>query len=157
MVKHPGRVLAEDFMTPLAITANHLATQIGVNRSTVGRLIAGDQRMTPEMAARLGAYFGVPARWWLSMQLEFDERQIEEHPEKVSAVKPWVPDPDVLLTPDGVMRLPAPEQLELEPAPSLPGGPPAENPPDDDRHRGNRQVRVVRYDNGSIALVGEAP
>ncbi len=156
MVKHPGRILFEDFMTPLAITANHLAMQIGVNRSTVGRLIAGEQRMTPEMAARLGAFFGVPARWWLLMQVEFDERRIADHLECVDEVKPWVPDPDVLLTPDGVMRLRPPDPTDPEPAPSLPRDPLEMIPPDAERQRGNREVRVVRYDNGSLALVGEA-
>lgn len=156
MAKHPGRILFEDFMTPLMITANHLATQIGVNRSTVGRLIAGEQRMTPEMAARLGAFFGVPARWWLLMQVELDERQIAQQPENVDEVKPWIPDPDVLLTPDGVMRLRAPDQTAPEPAPSLPRDPLEMISPDTDRQQGHRKVRVVRYDNGSLALVGEA-
>ena len=156
MVKHPGRVLFEDFMTPLAIAANHLASQIGVNRSTVGRLIAAEQRMTPEMAARVGVYFGVPARWWLLMQVEFDERQIAEHPQNAAEVKPWVPDPDVLLTPDGVIHLRAPDQTDLAPASSLPRDHLEMIPPDTDRPRGNRNVRVVRYDNGSLALVGEA-
>ena len=50
MAKHPGLILFEEFMTHLAITANRLAKGTGVNRSTIGRLIAGDQRLTPEMA-----------------------------------------------------------------------------------------------------------
>jgi addiction module HigA family antidote len=156
MIKHPGRILFEDFMTPLAISANRLATNAGVNRSTIGRLIAGDQRLTPEMAARLGAYFGVPPRWWLSMQAEFDDAELAARPELRDDVIPWEADPDLLLTPTGVLRLDAVGVAEREPPSSIPRAAleaipqGAGSPPD------LRNVRVVRYENGSLALVGDA-
>ncbi len=156
MIEHPGRILFEDFMTPLSVTANHLAKQIGVNRSTIGRLIAGEQRLTPEMAALLGAYFGVPARWWLLMQAEFDEHEIAACPELWEGVTPWKSDPDLLLTPKGVIHLDAPDVTEPEPQPSLPRMALEAIPLDAEASPGHRRVRVVRYENGSLALVGEA-
>ena len=155
MIKHPGRILFEDFMKPLSVTANHLAEQIGVNRSTIGRLIAGEQRLTPEMAARLGAYFGVPARWWLLMQAEFDDREIAACPELFDGVTPMEVDPDILLTPTGVLRLDTPDVAEPEPQPRLPRGALEAIPRSADHSPERRRVRVVRYENGALALVGE--
>jgi len=155
MIKHPGRILFEDFMTPLEITSNHLANNLDVNRSTIGRLIASEHRMTPEMAARLGAYFGVPARWWLLMQAEFDAQEVAAYPELYEGVTPMEADPDVLITPKGVLHLDAPENAEPEsPPPSLPREAleklPQGSPPK------RREVQIVRYENGSVALVGDA-
>ena len=157
MVKHPGQILLEEFMTPLAISANRLARGTGVNRSTIGRLIAGEQRLTPEMAARLGAFFSVPPRWWLLMQAEFDASEIATRPELRDGVVPMEADPDLLLTPTGVLHLDDVACIEPEPPPSIPRKALEALPQDDAEPPGIRRVRVVRYANGSLALVGENP
>jgi antitoxin HigA-1 len=120
-------------MEPLGIHASRLAAGADVDRSTISRLLAGDQPVTPAMAAKLGAYFGVPARWWLLMQAEYDAADVAARPELVRGVVPLEPNADVLLTPTGVLRLDA-------------------APPAADR---GREVRTVRYDNGSVGLVGD--
>ena len=153
MSKHPGSILFEDFMTPLGINANRLAKSLGVNRSTVGRLIAGTQRITPEMAERLGRCFGVPAKWWLLMQAEFDAEEISARPRFREDVSPIEISPDVFLTPNGVLRLDHGE--EGLPQQSIPRAEldkiPESLPPR------LREVRVVRYGSGSVALVGDEP
>lgn len=133
MSAHPGVVLRAGFLEPLGLTASALARGLGVHRSTVGRLLAGDQPLTPELAARLGAFFDVPARWFILMQAEHDAARVAEDPAVAEGVVPWSPDPDVLLTPRGVRRLDTPAEKEA-------GG-----------------VREVRYANGSVALVWEGP
>ncbi|MEL6348372.1 MAG: HigA family addiction module antitoxin [Myxococcota bacterium] len=153
MSKHPGQILADDFLAPLGLNANQLAVGLGVNRSTISRLLAGQQPLTPAMAARLGAFFQVPARWWLLMQAEYDAAVVSGDPSLAAGVTPMEPDPDVLLTPKGVMRLAG----TAEPAPAKPislsraeiNALP-QHPPQPRRH-----VKTVRYDNGAIALVGD--
>jgi addiction module HigA family antidote len=148
MTKHPGQNLYEKFMVPLGITDNQLAKSLGVNRSTLGRLLSGKQRLTLTMAAKLAAYFGVPAKWWLQMQADFDAQQIEKHPNWRQGVTPLILDPSLLVTPRGILTLGEstqpptffPEVLEKLPA---------------DPANGRRGVQVVRYENGSIALVGD--
>jgi addiction module HigA family antidote len=132
MSKHPGHILRESFLEPLGIHASRLAAGSGVDRSTISRLLAGKQPITPAMAARLGAFFGVPARWWLLMQAEYDAAQVEGRPELIEGVTPMQPNPDVLLTPSGVLR------LDVEP--------PA---------RERRGVRTVQFENGAVALVSD--
>lgn len=151
MSQHPGQVIAEGFLMPLGISANQVAEAIGVNRSTMSRLLAGKGRITPQMAARLGAYFQVPARWWLLMQAEFDAAQAESNATWRAGVTPAHLDPSALLTPKGVLRLerhtqpaPAPLSLSMKALKALPQtSAPA-----------LREVQQVRYENGAVALVG---
>ncbi len=158
MAKPPSRILLEDFMIPLGLTANKLAKGLWLNRSTIGRLVAGTQRITPSMAARLGAFFNVPARWWLLMQAEYDAYDLERHPQALG-ITPLDLDPAILLTPSGVLRMDDPPHRGLADTPPLSisiqelsadnaslGGN-AESTP--------RAVRTVRYENGSVALVGD--
>lgn len=105
MVEHPGIRLREGFLDPLGLTASALARGLGVSRSTVTRLLAGDLPLSVSLAARLGAFFQVPARWFLDMQTVYDAARIEGDPTLAAGVAPWEPDPDVLLTPRGVMSL----------------------------------------------------
>jgi len=155
MTKHPGQILLEDFLTPLGLNANRLAVGLGVNRSTISRLLTGLQPLTPVMAARLGAFFQVPARWWLLMQAEYDAAVVEADPTLREGVTPMEPDLDVLITPKGVLRL-APaspsedhpltiSQTDLDTLPEMAGNPTP------------RVVREVLYESGSVALVGDNP
>jgi len=122
-------------MKPLGIHASRLAAGTCVDRSTISRLLAGDQPITPAMAAKLGAYFGVPARWWLMLQAEYDAAEVAVRPELVRDVMPLEPNPDVLITPTGVLHLDAPSPAAHE----------------------GRGVRTIRYDNGAVGLVGDDP
>ncbi len=155
MTRPPGAVLAEEFMSPLGLNASRLAAGLGVHRSTVGRLLAGDQRLTPEFAARLGAFFGVPARWWLLLQLEYDAEVLVQASEVGDEVTPLELPGDVLLTPRGVVRLgPAVDPAATASPPlSLIVGGGGSGPAEAKEER--RRVRQVRYDNGSVALVGD--
>jgi addiction module HigA family antidote len=154
--KAPGEVLREQFLEPLGLNANRLAVGLGVHRSTVGRLLSGDQRLSPELAARLGAYFGTPARWWLLLQTEHDAARADRGELDVSGVTPLSLPSDVLLTPKGVLQLTpkrsdatstaAPVSLRVASRPEQRAG---EVEP-------ARTVREVRYANGAVALVGDA-
>jgi len=152
MSTHPGRILHDKFMKPLNINRNQLATALGVNRSTIGRLIDGRQRMSLEMAARLGAYFMVPPRWWLLMQARYDAHIVESRPDLTGEVTRMELNPDVILTPNGVLRLDEAEPDGTPPPPSI-SRDELSNRPSSSRS-GDRSVRVVEYESGSIALVG---
>jgi antitoxin HigA-1 len=156
MTPHPGAVLAEEFMAPLGLNASRLAAGLGVHRSTVGRLLAGEQRVTPEFAARLGAFFGTPARWWLLLQVEYDADVVTPAAEVLDEVTRLELPSDVLLTPKGVVRLGPSE--DPNPGPRQPvslvvgGEHEVRGEPADER----RRVRQVRYENGAVALVGDS-
>jgi len=153
MTRHPGEILSEDFLAPLGLNANRLSVGLGVNRSTISRLLCGQQPITPAMAARLGAFFQVPARWWLLMQAEYDAAMVSEDPTLTKGVTPMDPDPDVLLTPKGVLRLAPPvDSSPAEPI-SLSRSEIAALPEHSPQPR--RRIRTVHYEGGAIALVGD--
>ena len=154
MVRHPGQILREGFLEPLGISASRLAVGAGVHRSSISRLLAGRQPVTPAMAARLGAFFVVPAGWWLLMQAEYDAAAVASDPALVRGVTPMVPDPDVLLTPTGALRLDAPLLRPDEEPLSIPQAA-LDDLPKMTSTPTRRAVRTVRYDSGSIALVGD--
>jgi len=151
MAEHPGERLRQGFMEPLGLSASALARGVGVHRSTVSRLLAGTQSLTPELAHRLGQYFDVPPRWWLEMQLDYDVALLHESG-SVPTVQPLNLPKTVLLTPNGVLDLTAPP---LQPHPEQVGvgaNQPAEL--DGAQASSPTGVREVRFENGSLALLG---
>ena len=68
---HPGWLLAEE-LQERKITISKAANDLGVSRQSVSRIINGVQPITPEMAARLGHYFGGAASLWVRMQAQHD-------------------------------------------------------------------------------------
>jgi antitoxin HigA-1 len=69
---HPGEVLQEEFLTPLDITANALATALRVPANRIGAIIRGERAVTADTAMRLARYFNTSAEFWLSLQTMHD-------------------------------------------------------------------------------------
>ena len=71
---HPGEILLEDFMKPMAITARQLSADIDVPPSRISEIVNGNRPITADTALRLGAYFSMDSRFWLNLQSEYDLR-----------------------------------------------------------------------------------
>jgi len=71
---HPGEILLEDFMKPMAITARQLSADIDVSPSRISEIIHGTRPITADTALRLGLFFSMEPRFWLNLQSEFDMR-----------------------------------------------------------------------------------
>lgn len=69
---HPGEVLAEDFMKPLALSANALAKKLGVPANRISSIVGGKRDVSPDTALRLERAFGSSAEYWLNLQAHFD-------------------------------------------------------------------------------------
>jgi addiction module HigA family antidote len=69
---HPGAILKEDFLQPMAISAYALAKAIGVPRNRVTAILHGDRAISADTALRLGRYFGMSAEFWLGLQTAYD-------------------------------------------------------------------------------------
>jgi addiction module HigA family antidote len=70
---HPGEILREDFMEPLALTAGALAKAMGLkDRSRIERLSRERQPITADTALRLGRVFGNSAQFWMNLQTQHD-------------------------------------------------------------------------------------
>lgn len=69
---HPGEMLLEEFLTPMALTQRELANAIHVPYQRINEIVNGRRGMTPNTALRLEKYFGMPASFWLNLQLRWD-------------------------------------------------------------------------------------
>lgn len=73
---HPGEILREDVLPELGLTVTEAASQIGVSRVALSRVLNGHAAISPEMALRLEAWLGVEnggrAETWLTHQLVYD-------------------------------------------------------------------------------------
>lgn len=69
---HPGEVLREEFLMPLAISAYRLSKDIGIPQTRMSGILNGRRRITADTALRLSKYFGNSAKFWLSLQDDYD-------------------------------------------------------------------------------------
>lgn len=71
---HPGEVLREEFMHPLALSANALAKALHVPTNRITAIIdpRAPRSITPDTAIRLSRYFGTTAEFWLNLQMAHD-------------------------------------------------------------------------------------
>lgn len=76
---HPGEVLLEDFMKPLAITQYALVKAINVPARRLNEIVHGNRAITADTALRLGKYFGVHPQSWMNLQSHYDLEVTEKN------------------------------------------------------------------------------
>jgi addiction module HigA family antidote len=69
---HPGAYLREDILPALRMTITELADRLKVARPTLSDLINEKKSVSLDMAQKLGRAFGNGARFWLTLQLQYD-------------------------------------------------------------------------------------
>jgi antitoxin HigA-1 len=68
----PGEILHEEYMKPLALSANKLAAALHVPANRISAIINGTRGITADTAMRLGRYFNTTAEFWLNLQTTHD-------------------------------------------------------------------------------------
>ena len=68
---HPGRLIRAD-LEALGVSVTKGAEALGVTRSQLHRVIAGECAVSPEMAIRLERVIGSTADHWMRMQAAYD-------------------------------------------------------------------------------------
>jgi len=74
---HPGEILREEYMVPLALSANSLARALGVTPARINDIVRERRGITADTALRLARYFGTDARSWMNLQTAYDLRMAE--------------------------------------------------------------------------------
>jgi addiction module HigA family antidote len=69
---HPGQMLQEEFLLPLAITQSELAVRLGVSFPRLNEIVRGKRGVTPDTALRLARVVGMSADFWLGLQQDWD-------------------------------------------------------------------------------------
>ena len=68
----PGKILREEFLSPLDITQRQLADHLGCDVKVVNRIVNGRTSVSPTMALKLGATFRTTPEFWLNAQTAVD-------------------------------------------------------------------------------------
>jgi addiction module HigA family antidote len=68
----PGEILLEEFMRPLKISQNKLASDLDVPVTRVNDIIHDRRAISADTALRLGKYFKNSAEFWLNLQSRYD-------------------------------------------------------------------------------------
>ena len=74
---HAGKVLLDEFLTPLNISKYRLAKEIGVSAPRIGDIVAGKRAITADTALRLSRYLGTSASFWTNLQASYDLEMTE--------------------------------------------------------------------------------
>ncbi len=69
---HPGEMLLEEFLKPMALSQKDLADGIHVPYQRINELVNKKRGMTPSTALRLSRFLGTSADFWMSLQLRWD-------------------------------------------------------------------------------------
>ena len=69
---HPGEVLLEEFLTPMGLSQNRLALDVGVHARRINEIVLGKRSVTADTALRLARYFGTTPQFWLGLQADYD-------------------------------------------------------------------------------------
>lgn len=69
---HPGEILLEEFLKPMAVSQYRLAKDINVDPRRVNGIVLGKRAITADTALRLSRYFGTTERFWMNLQARYD-------------------------------------------------------------------------------------
>ncbi|MFO7751015.1 MAG: HigA family addiction module antitoxin [Desulfobacteraceae bacterium] len=69
---HPGDVLLEEFLIPMHLSQNKIASDISVSPRRINEIVHGKRRVTADTALRLAHYFKMSPQFWLGLQMDFD-------------------------------------------------------------------------------------
>ena len=69
---HPGEILLEDFLKPMAVSQYRLARALGVPPQRIHDLVHGRRAVTADTALRLARVFSMEPQFWMNLQSRYD-------------------------------------------------------------------------------------
>ncbi len=88
---HPGEILREEYLVPLGMSANALATALHVPANRISGIVAGKRSVTADTALRLARAFGSTPDFWLNLQQQYDLRLAETTAKGIKTIRPMLP------------------------------------------------------------------
>ena len=82
---HPGIILQEEFLEPLGLSQNQLATAIGVPANRINDIVRGRRGITADTDLRLGRFFKLSDGYWLRLQNAYDMMEAKREQGKAIA------------------------------------------------------------------------
>ena len=71
---HPGEIIREEFLLPLAMSVNRLARALDIDAARLNDVVRGRRGITADTALRLSRYLGTTAEFWMGLQSDYELR-----------------------------------------------------------------------------------
>ena len=83
IMSHPGTILKEEFLDPLALSAYQVCKATKIDKMSLSFILRGERAIRPATALRLSRYFGLSDGYFLRLQAAYDTRKtrLELHTE----------------------------------------------------------------------------
>ena len=85
---HPGEILREDYLIPLGMSVNALASRLSVPTTRIHEIVKERRGITADTAARLARFFGTTPEVWLNLQNAYDLKTLPSRAEIETRVAP---------------------------------------------------------------------
>ena len=69
---HPGIILLEEFLQPMNITQETLASYLNISIKQINEIIQEKAKITPEIAWLLAQAFKTTPQFWMNLQTNYD-------------------------------------------------------------------------------------
>ena len=87
---HPGEVLPEEFLQPLAISQNALARVAGIPARRSNQIVLGKRDLTADIAIRPAGALATSERCWLGSQADYELEEVLRARGKSVANNEWI-------------------------------------------------------------------
>ena len=86
---HPGEILREEFLKPMAISPYALAKRLHVPPPRINDIVLERRGITADTALRLSRFFGTTEQFWLNLQDAFAVHQVKKkYSKELKAIRP---------------------------------------------------------------------
>ena len=86
---HPGEILLEEFLRPMALSQTALANAIQVAPRRINEIVLGKRAVTADTDLRLARYFGMSEGFFLQLQADHElMARRRELGEQLKAIRP---------------------------------------------------------------------
>ena len=72
---HPGEILMEEFLKPMALSQTALANAIAVAPRRINEIVLGKRAVTADTDLRLARYFGTSEGFFIGLQTDYELMQ----------------------------------------------------------------------------------
>jgi len=70
-IEHPGRILKEEFMVPLDVTAYQISKETGISETALSQIIKGTRGISISNALKLSLFFGLSDEYFANLQMRY--------------------------------------------------------------------------------------
>jgi antitoxin HigA-1 len=75
---HPGEILREEFMLPLRLSMNRVATDLRVPVTRIADIVNEKRAITADTALRFARYFNNSPTFWMNLQTRYNLEVAED-------------------------------------------------------------------------------